>query len=308
MASEAPSTDEAAEIDQLGPLRNWFMPEMDGPAYKTLLSYMSGSSTLGDTVNALATPIDHAYSDPPQAKKATERSDNEKSAEGLLWNLWYSVLHTAKRNSWREPAAHDRLLALVKALKARPDPPRPDPMPEKLQGDWIWEPGVLWSELLMIGPATRESWNDVPREDYEVSIAEIHAWTNVNSFVARLTVEGIADFVIYSGWMVKMMLEVMGQKKGRVPKGTRLDAVVPPAAVWILQAGSIVRDHKAGENEDRSVKSSFYEERWVAGKKAFKEVVERDDVAEETREIAREAFARMEELEQKSNRHLYSQD
>ncbi|KAF2815130.1 uncharacterized protein BDZ99DRAFT_567027 [Mytilinidion resinicola] len=298
MATEVPSTDEATQIDQLGPLRNWSRPEMDDPAYQTLLSYVSGSLALDDAINALAAPIERAYSDPPQAKEAAERSDNEVSAEGLLWGLWYSVLHTAKRNSWRNATAHDRLLALVKGLKARADPPRPDPMPEKLEGNWIWESGVLWSELLMIGPATRESWNDVPREDYEVSVAEIYAWTNVNSFVARLTAEGIADFVIYSGWMIKMMLEVLQQKKGRVPKGTRLDAVVPPAAVWILQAGSTVRDHGASENKKHSIKSSFYEERWVNGKKAFEEVLERDDVSEETKEIARKAFAKVEELDQ----------
>ena len=44
-------------------------------------------------------------------------------------------------------------------------------------------------------------------------MAEIHAWTNVNSFGARLTAEGIADFVIYSGWMLKMMLEVIRRIK-----------------------------------------------------------------------------------------------
>jgi hypothetical protein len=78
----------------------------------------------------------------------------------LLWDLWYSIIHHARRTSWRDTAAHTRLIALVTALKARPDPPQPAPMTDALWANMLWgdEPGVVWSQLLFFGMASLEGW------------------------------------------------------------------------------------------------------------------------------------------------------
>jgi hypothetical protein len=70
-------------------------------------------------------------------------------------------------------------------------------MPKELEGDWIWSSRTLWSELFDARTSARESWNDGPYS--ETSMAEIHAWTNENAFVARLTSEGVKDFTTYGG-------------------------------------------------------------------------------------------------------------
>jgi hypothetical protein len=129
------------------------MPEPKGLNYQTILAYMSGSLTVEAAINAIAEPIDHAWSNPRvRPGMETDEDSDFVSVEGSLWDLWYGVLHTAKLYTWRDSTAHERLLALVNGFAACQDPLSPASMPKELEGDWIWSSRTLWSELLMLGP------------------------------------------------------------------------------------------------------------------------------------------------------------
>jgi hypothetical protein len=82
-----PSTalDEAAQVDRVGHEKNWFMPEPKGLKYQTILAYMSGSLTVEAAINAIAEPIDHAWSNPRvRPGMETDEDSDFVSVEGSL--------------------------------------------------------------------------------------------------------------------------------------------------------------------------------------------------------------------------------
>ncbi|OCK80675.1 hypothetical protein K432DRAFT_381990 [Lepidopterella palustris CBS 459.81] len=343
----ANTPDEAAQIDAIAAVRNWFRPEDDAPTLKTMLAYTSGSIDAETAAQQLADPVDRAYStaDYGAAIRRAERcaanqrqhwsveegkerwgeplpaseipvDDGEKhdSTEGLLWDLWYTILHFAKRTPWRDAASQTKLVNLVKTLKARPDPPSPQNTTKALRNDWIWSSGSLWSNLIMLGPSARECWNDSPGCGAGFLVPEIHAWTNVNAFVARLTREGLADFWLYAIWAMRPALEEKHSDyevaHKRATAAVNMDALVPAAAVWVLVAGrelwekreDLTRTNKnegdpAKGGEMWKGKSEFSRERWAFWRRRFGEEAENGELSEETRRIAKEAAERMEEIE-----------
>lgn len=331
--------DEAKQIDAIAEKEGWFRGDPDGPIYPTVEAYMRGSLDLNTTVEKLAVPIEEQFSSADGGKairKAEEDAAYQRklysadkaeelwgvplredelppetnsgtaTTEGLLWDLWYSILHTAKRTPWKNAAAQNRLLDLVRALKARPDPPLPTQMTKPLEKDWIWSSGDIWSNLVMNGPATRECWNDSLRGDKAHSPAEIHAWTNINAFVAAITKEGLADFWLYAIWAMRDALE--DEYKGKLAKFT-LDAEMPAAAVWIMVLAeklwereevwesSETKGDPAGGGKLWKGKSGFCKERWAFWKGRFQLLSQRKALRDETREMATEAFEKMESIE-----------
>ncbi|KAG5792810.1 hypothetical protein H9Q69_008168 [Fusarium xylarioides] len=160
--------DFGAKIDRLAEIRNWFCADTN-----TANRYMSGEISLLEAVDILATPIDEAYSTanagteyfrqervariqrkyhspdkalelwgPEQDWSEPENElDHSKNVEMLLWNLWYSILHTAKKIPFTDDSRQEKLVDLVRALKARPDPPRTstnDDSPQKRLGLAAW--------------------------------------------------------------------------------------------------------------------------------------------------------------------------
>lgn len=79
--------------------------------------------------------------------------------------------------------AQNKLVDLVAAFKARPNPPKPAATAVSLRNDWLYASGQLWSVLAMLGPSARECWNDSPRVGAGLEEVEIQAWENVNAFV-----------------------------------------------------------------------------------------------------------------------------
>jgi len=251
-------------------------------------------------------------------------ADNEEYryydyTEGLLWDLWYGVLHAAKRIPWRDgEAAHLRLVALVRALKDRPDPPLPKPMTKALQNNCIWESGTLWSWLLVLGPSAGESWNDCPGCGAGYELPEIHAWTNVNAFVARLTDLEVCNFRTYCGCSMRVGLETEptdtdpGHRRPATATAQQ-NAHVPEAAVWIMVLGKKLFDLAAEETSGNSKRENFsgggplWEEhtdqptlsraRWRFWKERLRILRDRETLSQETRDIAAEAFRKMEEIE-----------
>lgn len=335
------SLNEPEQIDAMAEKRGWFRGAPDGAMYPTVVAYMEGSLDLESTVKRLVEPINQEYStaDHGQAIREAEKTaasqrefysaeeaeelwgaplpqdeippeDNtcNVTTEGLLWDLWYSILHCAKRTPWRDTAAQNRLLDLVCALKACPDPAPPAPMTEALRQNWIWSSGRLWSELTLLGPSARECWNDAPGCGAGFSVPEIHAWANVNAFVAAITKKGLDDFCLYAIWVMRDALEDHHEDAstsyGFVTVAMKLNALVPAAAVWVLVMGKelLEKDDSVPSNPSQGEPSwkgtnAVCKDRWRFWKARFQGLSRREDLMSETKEIAAEAFARMEDIE-----------
>lgn len=306
---------EPEQIDALAAHYGWFRGDPAGTAYTTVQAYMSGSLDRETAVRQLTARVDEAYSTGDYRIASTgddnsnvnhdDGGDDNNSTESLLWDLWYSILHTAKRTPWTDSQAQNKLINLVRALKAHPNPAFPSLFPpeqaDALRNNWIWSSGTLWSELILLGLATRECWNDMPwcdGNDSEITIPEIHAWTNVNAFVARLDKEGVVPMCVFGRWAMEGALGIgMQQEKGRrwTPSTTELNAYVPAAAVWILIVGEELWERERERERENQDHEAAYE-RWCLWKDRLDRVSLREDVLSETREMAEKASRRMEEI------------
>jgi hypothetical protein len=217
------------------------------------------------------------------------------------------VLHAAKRIPWKDEAQQNRLLDLVKALKARPDPPQPSRMTTPLKNNWIWTSGVLWSKLVMLGPSAREAWNDCCGCGAGWTTPEKNAVTNVNAFVARLTASETADFRTFGLWALSDPLENNIEESGQhqnAPRKTQLEHLLTVAAVWVQIAGQYL--HQCGSNEDSpeytevsldlrgkslpwsrvSDEPQFHSARWDYWRRRFDQEAHNEELPKEIRELA----------------------
>lgn len=160
----------------------------------------------------------------------------------------------------------------------------------------------------MLGPAARESWNDTPGCGAGFTLPEIHAWTNVNAFVAVITKEGLDDFSLYGKWAMRDALEDHHEdsstSRGFATAAMKLNAYVPAAAVWVLAVGKELceKDDSVPSSPNEGVPSgegtdAIPEDRWRFWKEGFQAMSRREDLSSETREVAAEAFAKMEDIE-----------
>ncbi|KAF5981920.1 hypothetical protein FCOIX_4059 [Fusarium coicis] len=162
--AEDDTLDYAAKIDRLAEIQNWFCADTT-----VVDQYMAGEISTASAVDILAKPIDEAYStanagteyfrqervariqrkyhSPEEAlelwgpEQDWPEPENERdysgNAEMLLWDLWYSILHTAKKTPFTDEGRQEQLVHLVRALKARPNPPEPVPLTIPLKRDWV---------------------------------------------------------------------------------------------------------------------------------------------------------------------------
>lgn len=299
------------KIDQMAKLRNWF--SADTSLIDTYFASPNSSAT--HLAAELAAPIEESYStgDYRQRLPGSEipRSELRKrpSTEGQLWDLWYSILHAAKKIPWEDNQQQDKLLDLVKALKARPDPPLPSPMPAVLTKDWIWTPGALWSVLLMLGPSARESWNDSCGCGAGWTAVETAAWTNVNVFVARMVASGVASmFCLYGEWALENLEEKWSAQYSHQAgeEGVVRETNVGIAALWVVIAGREMYEKR--ERDSRGVdayeidiqkrgrnfpwikfKHGVTGARWTWWKRRFEQESEDEGLDERVRELATKA-------------------
>ncbi|KAG8664097.1 uncharacterized protein FPOAC1_014066 [Fusarium poae] len=210
--------DFGAKIDHLAKIRGWF-----SGSTAILDKYLNGTLDIAETVDIIARPIDEAYSTADfgrqyfeqEACARTQRGfhspekalelwgpeedytepqedfDPEKSTEAQLWQLWFSILHASKRIPFSDEAQQMKLVHLVKAFKARPNPPPPEPMTIPLKRSWIWESDKLWTDLLVLGISVSETFNDVCGCGAGWLWPEQRACENLFALLARLTSNGI---------------------------------------------------------------------------------------------------------------------
>lgn len=297
-----------AKIDCLAKARRWF----DGDT--TLIStYLSGTLTGTEVADRMAAPIDETYSsadhgtrlyheeigariqrtyhEPDKAlemwgpeediPKPGEETADLPTTEGQLWELWYGILHAAKRISYTEAAEQEKLLDLIRILKARPDPQPPTRMTVPLRRNWIWETGTLWSDLLMFGPSVTEVLNDSCGCGSGWLPVERRAWINVSSFLARGTGSG----VFTQTWIGRIALRSATEDDleshpnlhhiASVP--TKLECHVPEAALWVLLAGGKVLEEypRIRDGQDLKAVDDFIDQRgvnlpWNRSKRKYK--------------------------------------
>ncbi|KAI1645591.1 uncharacterized protein F4817DRAFT_170436 [Daldinia loculata] len=334
--------DEPAKIDAIAELRNWFSGSTE-----TIDAFLAGDIDTETAVTKLAAPIEKAFStadygrayyyaemtarnqrsfgnpekalelwgpeeDWPEPSLPANETDID-STEGHLWSLWYGILHAAKRIPWTDTIQQERLLALVQALKQRPDPPAPSPMTIPLKRNWIWESGTLWSTLSMLGPSAREAWNDCCGCGAGWTVPEQHAWTNVNAFVARLVASGTSGtFALYGDWAVGEAVENAPRSEGlhvKAPAITQATVKITVACVWLQIAGrymwnlradeGVSPDLKVGDLGARENKLPWYGHkkgagemrrctaRWDFWRRRLQQEGENEELPEEVRELAR---------------------
>ncbi|EWG55405.1 hypothetical protein FVEG_13412 [Fusarium verticillioides 7600] len=300
--------DFAAKIDCLAEIRNWFCADT------TIVDqYMSDELSTASAVDILAKPIDEAYS---TANAGTEyfrqervariqrkyhspenalqlwgheqdwpEPDNERdhseNAEMLLWNLWYAILHTAKKIHFSDEARQRKVVDLVRAFKARPNPPEPVPMTIPLKRNWVWELGTVWSDLIILGASIAEMRNDSCGCGAGWTWPEQQAEQNLNAFYARLTASGVANIHVQGEICAVDALERVPtpwyRRVSPPPDHEILSHYVTCAALWTIIAGKAVyaryphtRDERDIEVVDRILELKGNELPWNRSRKKYK--------------------------------------
>lgn len=222
-------------------------------------------------------------------------------------DLWYSVIHAAKRKSFHEAEDngkrnahfHAKVADLVAAFRDH-----------SIKGHE--EYNYLYSSLTDFSMACREVYNDAP-EPYASDI-EIDAWANVNFFYARITEKGLQDLSLYAIWSMRQALENEQEDDAEGTAIQKYNVYVPAATSWIFGMGRALytreedltpSDRKQGNPAKggslwKGV-AGFSKERWALWKERLAFVSNLDEVSDKTKNISRDALETMERAESFSN-------
>ncbi|KAF2466513.1 uncharacterized protein BDR25DRAFT_268469, partial [Lindgomyces ingoldianus] len=279
------------QIDAFAKLRRYFAPEEGSHSYAAIQSYLSSKIDAQGAINQIAPPIEEAYTTGDYGRKM------------YLWDLYYSILHSAKRIPWTDGPAQEKLLDLMKALKSRSDPEAPFKrlqLTPDVHPNWVLTSDGLWSTLLMLGPSAREAWDDGPGCGAEFQDPEARAWANVNAFAARITRDGIGDWWWWAIWALRDALEPRYKRNEKY----KLDVFVPAAAVWLLILHDHIWNRVRAEKEKLWSKEKYLEarirnkeesvlafntRRWAFWRERFGHIMIDEEVREETRRVAKMA-------------------
>lgn len=325
--------DEPAQIDAIAKIRCYFMGQ--GRAVRIVEAYMDSTTSLQDAVRQIAEPIEWAYTTANGGRlfvsqeraaryqrkfhlpeKALEMwgpqesieefqaritgADDAPSLEGELWDLYYTILHASKKIPWGDTGAQQKLVDLLAAIKARPNPQRPANMTIALKRYWVYFYGELWSDLAMLGAANTESWNDFPGCGAGWEAPEVNAWVNVNAFVARLTVQEVRNVGIYGSWALHDALEKEieaedGQNCPLPTKVYKAEALFKVAAVWIHLAGQYMYDRLVPESEGQEDPDERFWTRsqWDKWQRRFEEEAQEAQYSNDVTRTAKECAAIM---------------
>ncbi|CEI70804.1 hypothetical protein FVEN_g716 [Fusarium venenatum] len=324
--------DFGAKIDQLAKIRGWF-----SGSTTTLDQYLVGTLTLAQTVDNIGKPIDEAYSTADFGRQYFEQEscartqrgfytpekalelwgpeeeypepqgelDPAKSTEAQLWQLWLSILHASKRIPYSDEEQQQKLVDLVKAFKARPNPPPPEPMTVPLKRSWIWESDKLWTDLLVLGISVSETFNDVCGCGAAWLWAEQRACENLFAFMARLTSNGIDLSRIGVSCVTALERNPSpGYRPFPAPPVSEvLSYDVTCAALWTIMAGKEVfgkypdtRDERDIQVVDKIIALRDNDLPWNRSLKKYK--------GRARWETARKEFARRRFEEESSNKDL----
>jgi hypothetical protein len=272
--------DDATKIDQIAKLRRWFRPSDDGPFYAVVQDYLAKKLTVEQASEKLCAPIDE--------KVSAQRLDDVNFTD-----LWYSIIHSARKTHYRNTVEHEKIVNLVTAFKEHSVPDN-----EKYN--------YLYSSLTEFLLTCREAYNDQPTPGSSTDI-ETAAWANMNYFFALLTGKEIADNSLFAIWAMRQALETPHNDDDQSTAVQKYDTYIPAAAVWVFGAFRTLydkeedltpKDKKQGNpargGELWKGKAEFSRARWELWQQRFAEVGKMEDVGEATRNVARDAVQAME--------------
>lgn len=262
--------------------------------------YLEGEIDLETACSQLFAPID-------------DKIIAQKLDDVYFVDLWYSVIHGAKRKSFHEAEDdgkrnahfHAKVADLVAAFRDH-----------KIKDHE--EYNYLYSSLTDFSMACREVFNDAPGLD--ASEVEIDAWANVNFFFAHITEKGIQDLSLFAIWSMRDALENEQQDDFEGTAVQKHNVHVPAATAWIFGMGRAlytrVKDltptdqsqgNPAKGGDMWKGKAEFSKERWAFWKERLAFIGKLEDVSEKTKTIARDAIEAMERAESFSaNEHSAS--
>lgn len=278
------------KIDQIAKVRGWFRPEEDSAYYPIVQQYLQGNLDLDTATSKLFKPIDQKIID-------------QKLDDVNFVDLWYSIIHSAKKVSFHQVEtdgkcnahSHAKVVDLVAAFREH-----------KIKDHE--EHNYIYSDLYDLGMACREANNDQP--DPNATEVEIEAWANVNFFWARVTEKGLLDLSLYAIWRMRTALEedIQDDVEGTVAQ--KYDVYVPAAASWIFGLGRALYtkeedltppDRKQGNpakgGDLWKGKAEFSKDRWSLWKERLGVISKLDSVSDKTKNISRDALEAMERAE-----------
>ncbi|KAJ8109979.1 hypothetical protein OPT61_g7052 [Boeremia exigua] len=286
----ASSEDEAVKIDRIAKVRGWFRPQENSAYYPTVLKYLEGDLDLDAAASQLFAQIDQ--------KIIARRLDDV-----YFVDLWYSIIHAAKRKSFHEAEDdgernaqfHAKLVDLVAAFRDHTIKDHE-------------EYNYLYSSLTDFSMTCSEVYNDTP-EPYASEI-EIDAWANVNFFFARITERGLQDLSMFAIWSMRTALENEQLDDVEGTAAEKYNVYIPAAASWIFGMGRALNTKvkdltPTDQNQGNPArggdlwkgKPEFSKERWAFWKERLAFVSKLDEVSDKTRNISKDAIEAMERAE-----------
>jgi hypothetical protein len=272
--------DDAVKIDKIAKIRGWFRPSDDSTFYAIAQDYLAKNITASEASEKLCAPIDE--------KISAQRLDDVNFTD-----LWYSILHSARRTYYKDTEEHQRIVCLVDAFKQHSVPNN-----EKYN--------YLYSSLTDFLLTSREAYNDQPTPGSTFDI-EITAWANMNFFFALLTAKEIADNLLFAIWAMRQALEIPHSDDEQSTAVQKYEAFVPAAAVWVFGAFRVLlnkeedltpKDKKQGNpargGELWKGKAEFSRARWDFWQQRFAEIGKMEEINQATRSVARDAVEAME--------------
>lgn len=285
-------TDESEQIDAISKIRHQYRIEEGSKYYTLVQEYVSEDVDLPEAIDKLFGPI-------------YEGIHRFNQSELQFFDLWHSILHSAKRIPFQNVKGHKRLVEFVGAYQKQPHPPG--------MYNGIG-PGGIFGSLYGFSYTVMNYWNDVPGHGSGCTEPEVHAWANLNYFLACIAKEGICDWRHECLSAMRGALEDIMREK-RVSKKFNAfqlyDTLVPAAAVWVFalqgklyekevdmtsRFGTKIPNYAYG-GELYTGKSGFNKERWRLWKRRFGEISQMMALSEETRKLAKEAFDVMDQSE-----------
>lgn len=258
-------------LDAISKARGW--PSINLDLRNILEAYLNGTTSLTETADTLCAPIEKAYSSADQGYAfweaestaralrplcspseidhywgppvATCEPDPARAApqnhlEGRLWGLYVAIIHVSRRLDWSSESSRlSTVVRLLQTLQQRRSPPEPDNATLALRTNRVCKPGRLWADLSMLGASVAESYNsEHPGGMMGFTEPEVRAWENANAFLARLTAEGICDFMAYGVWAMWEVLEggIANSKQATLTeeaKRSRIDVGLRIVVVWV---------------------------------------------------------------------------
>jgi hypothetical protein len=271
---------EGAKIDQIAKVRGWFRPGDDSVFYPVIQDYLTQKIDIDEASEKLFPPID--------SKIAANKLDDVNFKD-----LWYSVIHSARRTGYQEKEVQTKIAKVVTAFKNHSIPDN-----EKYN--------YLYSSMTGFSMACREAYNDTPEPGSAVHV-EINAWANLNYFYGLVAGTDVFDLSLYAIWAMRQALETPHEDDPQSTAVQKYNTYVPAAstlcfgmhrALFELEKDLTPADKKHGNPAKGGPlwkgEAEFSKDRWFFWKERFAEIGNMESVSEETRSIARDAVQDME--------------